>query len=133
MYRVSPFTYLISAMLSTAVANTEVQCAANEYLAFAPLDGQTCAKYMGNYIKAAGGYLQPGTENNTTMCSYCTIGEANTYLASVNVYYEDRWRNFGIFFVYIVFNIFAALGVYWLARVPKKGKGFLGLGKKKEE
>lgn len=31
--------------------------------------------------------------------------------------------------VFIIFNIFAALGVYWLVRVPKKKLG----GKKKKE
>jgi ATP-binding cassette, subfamily G (WHITE), member 2, PDR len=133
MYRVSPFTYLISAMLSTAVANTEVTCAANELLSFAPPAGQTCQQFMANYINLAGGYLQAGTENNTDQCQFCTIGQTNAYLAGVNVYYEDRWRNYGIFMVYVVFNIFAGLFVYWLARVPKKGKGFLGLGKKKED
>jgi flagellar biosynthesis/type III secretory pathway M-ring protein FliF/YscJ len=34
-----------------------------------------------------------------------------------------RWRNFGLLWVYVVFNIFAAVFFYWLARVPKnKGK-----------
>lgn len=33
--------------------------------------------------------------------------------------YQDRWRNFGIVLIYMVFNIAAAIGFYWLARVPK--------------
>ena len=33
---------------------------------------------------------------------------------------------------FILFNVFAALALYWLVRVPKKG-GFLGFGKSKEE
>ncbi|KAL2198143.1 ABC-2 type transporter-domain-containing protein [Corynascus similis CBS 632.67] len=126
MYRVSPFSYLVSAMLSTAVANTEVQCAANEFLKFAPLDGMTCGEYMKGWMDQFGGYLED--ENNTTQCSFCTIGKTNTFLMSVNADYNDRWRNFGILFAYIVFNIFAALALYWLVRVPKKK-----LGKKKQE
>ncbi|KAL2162348.1 hypothetical protein VTH06DRAFT_7261 [Thermothelomyces fergusii] len=118
MYRVSPFSYLVSAMLSTAVANTEVHCAANEYLNFEPLKGMTCGEYMKDWISNFGGYLQD--EANSTMCSYCTIRDTNTYLASVRANYGDRWRNFGIMFAYIIFNVFAALAVYWLVRVPKR-------------
>ena len=31
-------------------------------------------------------------------------------------------RDFGIMWVYILVNIFGAVGIYWLARVPKKSK-----------
>jgi ATP-binding cassette, subfamily G (WHITE), member 2, PDR len=44
--------------------------------------------------------------------------------------YTDRWFNFGIMWVFIVFNVFAALGLYWLVRMPKKGSLF---GKKKQD
>jgi ABC-type multidrug transport system permease subunit len=95
MYRVSPFTYLVSAMLSTAVANVDVFCAANEMKLFAPPSGQTCGQYMGDYIKQFGGYLSADSLNSTTACSYCTVSKTNTFLATVGAYYEDRWRNFG--------------------------------------
>lgn len=125
MYRVSPFSYLVSAMLSTALANTKVQCASNEFVHFDPPSGQTCAEYLGNYTLATGGYIEAGTELRTSDCSYCTILETNTFLAQSGVDYADRWRNFGLLWVYIVFNVFGALFLYWLTRVPK--------GKKKEE
>ncbi|KAG7286404.1 ZEB2-regulated ABC transporter 1 [Staphylotrichum longicolle] len=126
MYRVSPFTYLVSAMLSTAVANTDVVCAANEMKHFFPPDGMTCGEYMSNYIGTVGGYLVDA--NTTQECSYCTVDKTNTFLHSVGSNYDDRWRYFGILWAFIVFNIFAALGLYWLVRVPKKK-----LGKKKQE
>ncbi|CZR68022.1 probable ABC transporter CDR4 [Phialocephala subalpina] len=127
MYRVSPFTYLATAMISVAVANTNVVCAANEFLYFAPLAGQTCAEYMKEYIKEMGGYL--ADSNATDICSFCTIGDTNTYLASSHAYYSQRWRNLGIFLSYSAFNIAGALCVYWLTRVPKKNIG----RKKKQE
>ncbi|KUI69409.1 ABC transporter CDR4 [Cytospora mali] len=120
MYRVSPFTYLVQGMLSAAVANTNVECAANELLTFQPLSGQTCGEYMKEYISLAGGYLVD--DNATSDCSFCTIRETNAFLASVSAKYSERWRNFGILWAFIIFNIFAALGVYWLARVPKAKK-----------
>lgn len=127
MYRLSPFTYLVSAMLSTAVANADIRCAANELLLFQPPDGQTCIEYMKPYITALGGYLT--NEDATSDCSYCTVDKTNTFLAGARSYYSDRWRNFGIIWAYIIFNIAAALAVYWLVRVPKKKLG----GKKKTE
>lgn len=120
MYRVSPFTYLVSGMLSVSVGNTAVKCASNELLNFEPLAGQTCYQYMEPYLTAAGGYLMDA--NATDTCTFCSISDTNTFLASVGSYYNQRWRNFGIMWAFIVFNIFASLGVYWLARVPKKAK-----------
>lgn len=93
MYRVSPFTYLVDAMLSVGVANTDVVCADNEYLTFAPANGQTCAQYMKTYIASSGGYLQTGTEDSTTACSFCTIAKTNAYLTQVSSSYSHRWRN----------------------------------------
>ncbi|MCJ1478445.1 hypothetical protein MMC13_007125 [Lambiella insularis] len=120
MYRVSPFTYLVSGMLSTAVANTDIVCASYEYLHFDPPANTNCSSYMANYIDLTGGYLQ--NPSATTACSFCAESSTNTFLAQFNSYYDQRWRNFGIMWVYIAFNVFAALGLYWLARVPKKVK-----------
>jgi len=93
MYRVSPFTYLASAMLSTAVANTEVVCAKNEYLHFAPPNGTTCEDYLGPYMQLAGGYLQD--KLSAVECSFCPIDNTNAFLAGAKASYEDRWFNFG--------------------------------------
>jgi ABC-type multidrug transport system permease subunit len=116
MYRVSPFTYLVSGMLSVGISNTKVSCAANEYLHFDPPNG-TCGDYMKTYQSTMGGYIQD--EQATSDCSYCPISNTNVYLASVSSQYSDVWRNFGIMWVYIVFNIFAACALYWWVRVPK--------------
>jgi ABC-type multidrug transport system permease subunit len=118
MYRVSPFTYLVSAMLSTGLSGTEVVCEAVEYLTFDPPSNQTCFEYMEDYINQAGGYLADNSA--TSNCQFCTMARTDTFLASVVSYFSDAWRNFGLMWVYIAFNIVAAVGIYWLARVPKK-------------
>lgn len=120
MYRVSPFTYLVNGILASAIANTDVVCAANELLTFQPVAGKTCAEYMSAYINGTGGYLVNG--DATSDCHFCSVSESNTYLTGVSTSYGDRWRNFGIMWAFIIFNVFAALGVYWLARVPKGKK-----------
>lgn len=93
MYRISPFTYLASAMLSTAVANTEVVCANNEYLRFVPAANATCQEYMSTYIQAAGGYLRDPLA--TAECQFCPIADTNVFLAGAKANYADRWRDFG--------------------------------------
>jgi ABC-type multidrug transport system permease subunit len=117
MYRVSPFTYLVSGMLSVGLANTFVTCADNEYLHFDPVNG-TCGEYMEPYRAARGGYVL--NEAATSDCSFCPIRDSNTYLATVSADYSDVWRNWGLMWVYIVFNIVAACALYWYVRVPKK-------------
>lgn len=119
LYRVSPFTYLVSAMLSTGVSGADVVCSDIELLNFNPPASQTCGEYMSEYITEMGGgkvYNEMATEN----CQFCPMTSTDQFLAAVSINFSDRWRNFGILTVYIVFNIIGALFLYWLVRVPKK-------------
>lgn len=118
MYRVSPFTYLVSAVLSTGLAQTNVVCAANEILRLSPPAGQTCAEFLGPYMHFAGGQLL--NPSSTTQCEFCSVATTDTFLAQLNIYYIDRWRNVGILFAYVGFNVVGAIFLYWLARVPKR-------------
>ncbi|EDN99553.1 hypothetical protein SS1G_02407 [Sclerotinia sclerotiorum 1980 UF-70] len=117
MYRVSPFTYLVSGMMATGLANTEVVCDSIEYLHFNPPPSKTCGDYLNPYISVAGGYLN--NPEATTNCEFCSIQDTNVFLAAVNSYYGDVWRNWGLLWVYIAFNVAGAIGMYWLVRVPK--------------
>lgn len=134
MYRISPFTYMVSGMLSTAVARAPVHCSKVEFLPITAPDGQTCMEYLSPYMygdesknqSAFGGYLK--NESAVSNCEFCSMNSTDVFLSSVNADYDDRWRNFGLLWAYIVFNICGALVVYWLARMPKKG-----LFKKKED
>jgi ATP-binding cassette subfamily G (WHITE) protein 2 (PDR) len=118
MYRVSPFTYLASGLLSTSIANADVHCASFELRSIQPPVGQTCGQYLAEYMMFAGGTVY--NPNATENCEFCSLANTDQYLASVNVFYSDRWRNFGLMWVYILFNATAAVFFYWLARVPKK-------------
>lgn len=75
MYRVSPFTYIASAMLATGVGRSAVVCSAVELVTIQPPAGQTCEQWMGPYQSAAGGYLQnPGA---TSDCSFCPVSSTD--------------------------------------------------------
>ncbi|KAL5042237.1 hypothetical protein BDW71DRAFT_211366 [Aspergillus fruticulosus] len=118
MYYVSPFTWLASGLLSTGVANAEIECASNEYVRFLPPTGQSCGSYMASYLSASGGYLVD--PDNAAQCEFCPLRSTNEYLSTVNIRFEDRWRNFGIILMYIVVNAVGTLAVYWLVRMPKR-------------
>ncbi|KAI1635230.1 ABC-2 type transporter-domain-containing protein [Biscogniauxia mediterranea] len=115
MYRVSPFTYLVSAMLSTGIAEHDVKCTELELQVFQPRANETCAQYLAEF--PAGSLYNPDATSN---CQFCSLASTDTFLASVDIYFSDRWRNLGLIWVYIIFNIGAAFFLYWLARVPKK-------------
>jgi ATP-binding cassette subfamily G (WHITE) protein 2 (PDR) len=119
MYRVSPFTYLVSGVLSVGLANSHISCSKDELLRFSPPPLTKCSTYLSPYIELHSGYLQPDSLNSITECVFCTGSDTNVFLKSVSSEYQHRWRNWGIFLVYVVFNIAAAMGLYWLARVPK--------------
>jgi ATP-binding cassette, subfamily G (WHITE), member 2, PDR len=123
MYRVSPFTYLIDGMLSTGVANTQGFCSDIEFRHFNPPSGMTCLDYLQPYISVFGGSVE--NPSATSDCSFCSLESTNTFLASVSSFYENRWRNFGLMWVYIFINAFGALFLYWAVRVPKGSKGRL--------
>lgn len=118
MYRVSPLTYLIDALLSTGVANVDIRCSNTELVTFTPPQGLTCGQYMTPYLNVAGtGYLTDPSA--TDECHFCQFSYTNDFLATVSSKYYRRWRNYGIFICFIVFDYVAGIFLYWLARVPK--------------
>lgn len=68
-------------------------------------------------------------ENATSGCQYCSMKEADQYLAVREIYWEDRWRNYGIFWCYFVFNIIGAITLYYVFRV-RTSRAKVGKGKK---
>lgn len=119
MYRVSPFTYIIGSMLSTGLANHDVECSSLELLQFNPTGNQTCGDYMAPYQLLAGGTVM--NPDATSACQFCTLARTDDYLATINITFDHRWRDLGILWGYIVFNLFAIFFVYWLLRMPKRG------------
>ncbi|KAI0728228.1 pleiotropic drug resistance ABC transporter [Fomitopsis betulina] len=115
MYHLSPFTYLIEALLGQAIGQSEITCVAKELSTIEPPTGQTCIKYMGNFIELSGGYLT--NENATSSCQYCAYRTTDAFLEqSFNISYSNHWRDFGIFCAYILFNIACIFLFSWLFR-----------------
>lgn len=117
MYRVSPFTYLVSAVLSTGLSGAPAHCSDIELLTLDPPENQTCSTYLQAYATEFKATLLNG--DATEKCQLCAISTTDEFLSAISVYYSDHWRNIGLLFAYIVFNIFMAVFLYWLVRVPK--------------
>jgi ABC-type multidrug transport system permease subunit len=117
MYRVSPFTYWIGGMAGAQLHNRAVVCSEAELSTFSPPSGQTCMQYMQKYISVAGGQLL--NPEATSDCNYCSLTVADQYLSSTGIQYSQRWRNFGIMWAFIVFNVFMAVVMYYLVRVKR--------------
>lgn len=136
MYRVSPLTYLISGVTSTGLHGRQIHCADAELSVFNPPTGLTCGSYLEPYVKASGGQLYNPTA--TSNCQFCQLSNADQYLAGSNICeysshwsciqiveeqtniitdYSERWRNFGIGWAYIGFNILGTVLMYYMFRV----------------
>jgi ATP-binding cassette subfamily G (WHITE) protein 2 (PDR) len=111
---------LVSAIAATGLSGRKVTCSTNELAVMQPPRGMTCGDYLQPYAKVAGGSIY--NPSATSNCHYCPMSNADQFLGSVAISYSTRWRNYGIGFAYIVFNIFMAVVLYYLIRV-RKGSG----------
>ncbi|KJY00318.1 ABC transporter like protein [Zymoseptoria brevis] len=121
MYRVSPFTYWVASMASAMLHDRQVTCSDTEISTFQPPQGQTCGQYMQPYLEGgATGYLQ--NPDATADCGYCSIRVADTFLSGVGISWSNRWRDFGLVWVYVFFNLGMAVFLYWFFRVRSHSK-----------
>ncbi|KAK3692958.1 ABC-2 type transporter-domain-containing protein [Podospora appendiculata] len=120
MYRVSPFTYWIAGIVATVLHERPVECSATETLVFDPPPGMTCRQYLAPMLTAAAeaaGTLQ--NPDDTAACRYCTLSVADQFLATVDIVWAERWRNWGIIWAFVVFDIAMAVLLYYVFRVRK--------------
>jgi len=118
MYRVSPFSYLAEGMLVTGLAGVPVTCSDQEIVRIVAPPGQTCAGYLADYIRISGGHLIPNATVESEACLFCPLDASDAFLARYSMSYSHRWRDFGIVFAYIVFNVIATFGLYrWFRMV----------------
>ena len=126
MYYTSPLTYFVEGLAVAGLANAEMACSAGEVLqiqdwALITNATTTCGEYMRSYMGMAGGYVLDPLA--TTECRYCPFNSTNSLLESLSINPDTAaWKNVGYLMVYIVFNILATFGLYWLVRLPRRRK-----------
>jgi ABC-type multidrug transport system permease subunit len=111
MYWLSPFHYILEAMLGVVIHGDPVRCEDWEFARFRPPPGETCQRYAAAYISKAGGYVQNGTDG---LCNFCRYQNGDQFGQGFSVYYSNRWRNVGIFCAFIGFNFAVVYISTWL-------------------
>lgn len=119
MYRVTPLSYYISAIMSTGLSGSRITCAASDILRVEPPLGQTCGAYLGSPA------LNILNESATTACEVCAYDTADALLAYFGMNFNERWWQWGVTVAYNIGNIALAILLYWVVRVPKGTKSTL--------
>lgn len=97
-------TYLVAGWAGTGLRGRPVECSDIELAVFDPPSGQTCLDYLANYF-SSGAPGQLYNPSATAGCQYCPLTSADQFLAASNIYPSQRWRDFGIGWAYVVFNV----------------------------
>lgn len=120
MYYVNPSTYWIGGVLAATLRGQPVQCTSSETAHFNAPAGQTCSSYAGAFARQAGGYLL--NPSATADCQYCPYSTGDQYMATLNIYPSNKWRDFGIFLAFCVSNW--ALVYFFIYTVRIRGWSF---------
>lgn len=119
---VNPSTWWIGGVLAATLHNIPVRCTSSETAHFDPPPGDTCSSYAGAFAQYAGGYFLD--DNATSDCQYCPYQVGDQYLSSLNISASDKWRDFGIFLVFVFTNYFLVYFFIYTVRVRGWNFGF---------
>lgn len=131
MYKTSPHTYFIQSLVGAVLHGRPVICKPAEFNVFQPLAGQTCVGFAGSFVDRVGGYLN--NPSATSNCEYCRYSVGDEYMLTVGIKYAYKWRNVGFLCAYIIFNVVAMLGLFYLFRVKVWKMPKIFAGKQKSE
>jgi ATP-binding cassette subfamily G (WHITE) protein 2 (PDR) len=115
---------MVSAIASSGLSGRQVTCSTTEMAIMQPPSGQTCGQYLQTYADEAMGAIY--NPNATSDCEFCPARDADQFLKSVSISYSTEWRDYGIGFAYIFFNIFMAVVLYYMFRVRKSSGKSMG-------
>ncbi|KAJ1922714.1 ATP-binding cassette transporter snq2 [Tieghemiomyces parasiticus] len=103
MYWIDPYHYIIEGLLVNDLYRQRVVCKSEEYFTLQPPSGQSCGKYMKDYLDKYPGYLENSDADSD--CRYCPFryGE-NYYETNLDWSFSHRWRNFLIIIGFCAFN-----------------------------
>ncbi|KAF2804614.1 ABC multidrug transporter-like protein [Mytilinidion resinicola] len=101
MYWLTPFKYLLEGMLALLTDGVPIRCSAAELAIFPAPPGQNCQTYAGPFAAQTGGYVQTQPSGD---CGFCQYSNGTAFAASFNIEPSHIWRDFGIFWAYVLFN-----------------------------
>ncbi|KII93944.1 hypothetical protein PLICRDRAFT_36161 [Plicaturopsis crispa FD-325 SS-3] len=118
LYHLDPYTYTLSAMLSTELHGLVITCKSDEFAVFTPPSGQTCQQWAGDFVTAFKGYLD--NPNATEACRYCQYRVGDEFYTPLNISEHHRWRDAFILFSFFIFNIIVTVFASRFLRYAKR-------------
>lgn len=120
---------MISATVANALHAVSVTCTSDELNIIQPPSGicfcyliwhvgQTCQTYLGPFLESPANLGQILNPNATSNCEYCRFSQGDAYLATLNMYWSQRWRNFGIFLAYVPSSAQLTEGILFSTFLP---------------
>lgn len=103
IYYLNPFNYLMGSLLVFTTWEVEVSCSGSEFAVFDPPAGQTCARYLADYLLGSGSGANLTNPDATRGCRVCQYQRGADYLATLNLTtYGHGWRDAGIVTLFAV-------------------------------
>lgn len=115
MYPLDPFRYFMEGVISTAMAPLVIKCTSGDLLRFKSPPGVTCGDYVADFLSKAPGYINNPNDVNG-LCEYCSFSSGKQFLNTLEWSIDHRWRDFGILFGYLGFNLLISVIFVWLFR-----------------
>ena len=112
---ITPLRYLYASMVSTVIGPIPIFCRDFELVTFRAPAGETCRSYAASFLANAPGYLQNDSDPNA--CGYCPMSYGESYVESIGYAYEHRWRDWGIFLIFILVNVILSFAFTWYMRI----------------
>ncbi|OQV07638.1 hypothetical protein CLAIMM_12042 [Cladophialophora immunda] len=103
LYQLDPFTRLVSGMVTTELHGQAVVCKSSELNPFPSPAGEDCGEYMRNFFERGGaGYI---VNNVSDVCQYCAYKIGDQFYEPLQLSFNHRWRDLGIFAAFIASNL----------------------------
>ncbi|KAF9434230.1 hypothetical protein BGZ76_008355 [Entomortierella beljakovae] len=118
MYWLDPYHYIIEGLVSVQLHNVPVHCKGDEYSVFNSPPGQTCGEYAAAFLEYATGYIN--NPNATANCEYCQYSYGQDFYEPLSMDFSHRWRNIGILFIYLIFNVIITIAAIRYVRWDRR-------------
>ncbi|KIW92594.1 uncharacterized protein Z519_06441 [Cladophialophora bantiana CBS 173.52] len=103
LYQLDPFTRLVSGMVTTELHGLPVVCTSSELNPFPSPPGEDCGEYMRSFFERGGpGYI---ASNVSDVCQYCAYKVGDQFYEPLQLSFNHRWRDLGIFAAFIASNL----------------------------
>lgn len=117
MFPLTPFRYLVAGLLADSLGERELTCTPEQINYVTPPAGVgSCQDYLGRFVASSTGFIT-NPDAVGADCGYCQYGNGSEYLTTVEASFDDRWRNFGILFAYVAFNLFCTYAFNYIFRL----------------